>query len=434
MPEQIGHYRILKKLGEGGMGEVFCAQDLKLGRNVALKILPAKLAEDTKRLRRFLREARMASTLSHPNVTHIYEVGEENGIHFIAMEYVEGETLQEKIREGPAENSAILTIALQIAEALHSAHQAGIVHRDIKPANIMLGSQDHVKILDFGLAKQDWSGRADVDQLSTDAFTQAGTLLGTVQYMSPEQALGKEVDQRSDIFSFGVVLYEMATGRRPFNGTNITATIAQILTVQPEAADALNPKLLASINQIIEKCLRKDPNARYQKAKDLIRDLNFVRQGAQVSLISDHTEKEYSLSRGLARTLFIALQFMYLVFYLCALRWSDAMESSFATLLGAPAASYLAVGFILTAVLGIAIRLHMLFLVMWDHISSGVQFRKVFPLIFALDSFWAIAPFGLLNKVPGIFLMACVPPLVFSPFSQRTLIRAAYDLQTSRRN
>jgi len=433
MTEQIGHYRILKKIGEGGMGEVFCAQDLKLGRNVALKILPAKLAEDVKRLRRFLREARMASTLSHPNVTHIYEVGEENGIHFIAMEYVEGDTLQERIRQGPLENATILTVALQIAEALHTAHEARIVHRDIKPANIMLNSQDHVKILDFGLAKQDWSDRADIDQLSTDAYTQAGTLLGTVQYMSPEQALGKEVDQRSDIFSLGLVLYEMATGQRAFQGTNVTATIAQILTVQPKSPQSLNPNLHSAINRIIEKCLRKDPNTRYQRVNELIRDLSSIREGEQANLISDQSEKEYSLSRSVARTLFIALQVMYLVFYLCALRWSDGMESSLANLLGTRAASYLVVAYILTAVLGIALRLHMLFLVMWDHVSAGVQFRKVFPLIFALDAFWAFAPFGLLDKVPGIFLMACVPPLVFSPFSQRTLIRAAYDLHSSRR-
>ena len=433
MPEQIGHYRILKKIGEGGMGEVFCAQDLKLGRNVALKILPAKLAEDVKRLRRFLREARMASTLSHPNVTHIYEVGEENGIHYIAMEYVEGDTLQEKIRQGPVENAAIISIALQIAKALHTAHDAKIVHRDIKPANIMLNSQNHVKILDFGLAKQDWSDRADIDQLSTDAYTQAGTLLGTVQYMSPEQALGKEVDQRSDIFSLGIVLYEMATGQRAFHGNNVTATIAQILTVQPKSPQSLNPNLHPAINRIIEKCLRKDADARYQKVNELIKDLSSIREGEQVTLISDQTEKEYSLSRSLARRLYIALQFMYLVFYLCALRWSDGMESSLASLLGARAASFLVIAYILTAVLGIALRLHMLFLVMWDHVSAGVQFRKVFPLIFALDAFWSFAPFGLLNKVPGIFLMACVPPLVFSPFSQRTLIRAAYDLRHTRR-
>lgn len=446
MPDQLGHYKILKKLGEGGMGEVFCAEDLKLGRKVALKILPAKFAEDAKRLGRFLREARLASTLSHPNVTHIYEVGEEKGLHFIAMEYVEGETLQERIRKAPLENAAIVKIALQIGEALETAHAAGIIHRDVKPANIMLNARNHVKILDFGLAKQDWTGRQNIDDLSTEAYTQTGTLLGTVQYMSPEQALGKNVDQRSDIFSLGVVLYEMATGQRAFQGPNATATIAQILASRPQPAIERNPRLEDWINKIIEKCLRKDPNERYQNVKEFIRDLNSVAQGegrmrndpltagpAPAATAGDEGQMEYTLSRTLARSFFVALQGMYLVFYFCALKWNDAMEMSFAELLGPSAASSLILAYILTAILGIAIRLHMLFLVIWDHVSTGVQFRKVFPLIFALDAFWAFAPFGLLRKVSGILLMACVPPLAFSPFSQRTLIRSAYDLHSNRR-
>jgi predicted Ser/Thr protein kinase len=446
MPEQLGHYRILKKIGEGGMGEVFCAEDVKLGRNVALKILPAKFAEDAKRLRRFLREARLASTLSHPNVTHIYEVGEEKGLHYIAMEYVEGDTLQEKIRNSPLDHATLVSIAIQIAEALETAHAAGIVHRDVKPANIMLNAKNHVKILDFGLAKQDWTGHPEIDQLSTEAYTQAGTLLGTVQYMSPEQALGKQVDHRSDIFSFGTVLYEMATGKRAFHGPNATATIAQILATEPPNANQINPRLDDTINRIIQKCMRKDPKARYQNVSDLIDDLKRGRideqieaQGVRAGLrpaptgISDETDREYTLSRSLARAFFVGLQLMYLVFYFCALKWNDAMELSMADLLGARAASYLAIAYVLTAILGIAIRLHMLFLVLWDHVSTGVQFRKVFPLIFALDAFWAFAPFGLLRRVSGILLMATVPPLVFSPFSQRTLIRTAYDLYSNKR-
>ncbi len=432
MPEQLGHYRILKKIGEGGMGEVFCAEDLKLGRNVALKILPVQFADDPKRLGRFLREARLASTLSHPNVTHIYEVGEENGVHFIAMEYVKGETLQERLKKGPLDHSTLLKIALQIGEALRSAHEAGIIHRDVKPANIMLNSAEHVKILDFGLAKQEWSQRPDIDHLSTEAQTQTGTLLGTVHYMSPEQALGKQVDQRSDIFSFGAVLYEMATGKRAFQGPNVTATIAQILATQPQPAIQLNPRLQEAVNRTIEKCLRKDPKERYQTLKDAMLDLGSGSKDGSVQVLSE-SDKEYSLPRGLARAFFIALQGMYLVFYVCALKWNDAMEMSFADLLGPSAGSYLIVAYILTGILGIAVRLHMIFLVMWDHISAGVQFRKVFPVIFALDMFWAFAPFGMLRKVSGILLMACVPPLVFSPFSQRTLIRSAYDLYANRR-
>ena len=446
MAEQLGHYRILKKIGEGGMGEVFCAEDVKLGRNVALKVLPAKFAEDAKRLRRFLREARLASTLSHPNVTHIYEVGEEKGLHYIAMEYVEGETLQERIKNTPLDQATMLNIAIQIAEALETAHAAGIVHRDVKPANIMLNSKNHVKILDFGLAKQDWTGHPEIDQLSTEAYTQDGTLLGTVQYMSPEQALGKRVDHRSDIFSFGTVLYEMATGKRAFHAPNATATIAQILATQPPVATQINPRLDQFMNRLIEKCMRKDPKERYQTVSDLIIDLKTGRGGAQPATqkgrpglrpaptnTGDDADREYRLPRGLARVFFAGLQLMYLAFYFCALKWNDSMEVSLSDLLGTQAASYLAVAYILTAILGIAIRLHMLFLVLWDHVSTGVQFRKVFPLIFALDAFWSFAPFGLLRRVSGILLMASVPPLVFSPFSQRTLIRSAYDLYSNKR-
>ena len=432
--QQLGHYRIVKKIGEGGMGEVFCAQDIKLGRNVALKILPAQFAEDAKRLGRFLREARLASTLSHPNVTHIYEIGEENGVHFIAMEYVEGQTLQDRMKNGPLENSILIKIATQICEALAMAHDAGIVHRDVKPANIMLNQANQVKILDFGLAKQEWSERANVDDLSTEANTQTGTILGTVSYMSPEQALAKKVDQRSDIFSFGSVLYEMATGKRAFQGPNVTATIAQILATQPQPANQINPRLAEPINRVIEKCLRKDPEQRYQSMKDLAADIHSVREGTKsdTSYVYE-TEKEYSLPRGLARTFFVALQLMYLTFYICALKWNDAMELSLAELLAPATASYLTMAFILTAILGMAIRLHLMFLVLWDHVSAGVQFRKVFPVILILDAFWAFAPFGLLRKVSGVLLMACVPPLVFSPFSQRTLIRTAYDLYANRR-
>jgi predicted Ser/Thr protein kinase len=433
MAERIGHYRILKKIGEGGMGEVYCAEDLKLGRNVALKLLPEKLAEDSKRLRRFLREARLASTLSHPNITHIYEVGEENGKHFIAMEYVGGETLQEKIKSGPLDNPTLRQIALQIGEALQTAHAKGIVHRDVKPANIMVNAENHVKILDFGLAKQNLAERQNVDLLSTEAYTQTGTLLGTVHYMSPEQALGKDVDARSDIFSFGAVLYEMATGKRAFHGPNATATIAQILATQPASAIQLNPRLHDSINAIIEKCMRKDPNQRYQNVLEILRDFRVQDLRVEPTQGPVSAEREYALSRNVARALFIAVQIMYLVFYISALKWNHGMELSLADLLGNQAASYLSVTFIITAILGIALRLHLSFLVLWDHVSAGVQFRKVFPFLFALDAFWAFAPFGLLRRVSGILLLACVPPLVFSPFSQRTLIRGAYDLQTPRR-
>jgi hypothetical protein len=234
----------------------------------------------------------------------------------------------------------------------------------------------------------------------------------------------------------------MATAKRAFQGPNVTATIAQILATQPTSANQINPRLDDSINRIIEKCMRKDPKERYQTISDLLADLKTGRgeyqsqpnvQRSGPASLGDEVDREYTLSRGLARAFFVALQFMYLLFYFCALKWNDVMELSLADLLGTQAASYLAMIYILTAILGIAVRLHMIFLVLWDHVSTGVQFRKMFPLIFALDAFWSFAPFGLLRKVSGILLMATVPPLVFSPFSQRTLIRSAYDLHSNKR-
>src|ERR1051325_5435407 len=226
------------------MGEVYLALDSQLDRPVALKILPAEIARDQQRLHRFLQESRAAAALSHPNIAHIYEIGEAEGAHFIAMEYVEGTPLDRKISGQPLNIAEILDIAIQIADALDEAHAKGIVHRDIKSSNIMITSRGRVKVLDFGLAKlatpAGVTDRTSDSELATRVKTSPGVVMGTVNYMSPEQALGREVDPRSDIFSFGVVLYEMATGRLPFTGDTVTETIDRIAHSQPEAIARLN--------------------------------------------------------------------------------------------------------------------------------------------------------------------------------------------------
>jgi serine/threonine protein kinase len=227
----ISHYRIVSRLGAGGMGEVYLAEDLTLDRKVAIKVLPADVAADPERKRRFVREAKAASALSHPNICVIHEVGEtEAGQLFIVMEYVEGETLQRKIGQRPVETGELVRIALQTADAMEAAHAKGITHRDLKPANLMVTARGQVKVLDFGLAKvaSPAAASAGTDQ-PTASKTDPAVVMGTVQYMSPEQALGRDVDQRSDVFSLGVVLYEMATGRLPFAGVTTTETIEQIL-------------------------------------------------------------------------------------------------------------------------------------------------------------------------------------------------------------
>ena len=278
----LAHYLIVSRLGQGGMGEVYLATDTKLDRGVAIKVLPPAVAQDHEYMERFVREARAASALNHPNVAHIYEIGEAQGIQFIAMEYVEGEPLNRRIESGPMPVREIAEIGSQIADALDAAHAKGIVHRDIKPANLLITPRGHVKVLDFGLAKvSDTSYLKGASRAETRFISAAGTLLGTVDYMSPEQALGRVVDARSDIFSLGVVLYQMATGRIPFEGSTASETIARILNTQPEAMARFNYELPEEMDRIVRKCLEKDREHRYQSARDVMVDLkNMLRESA----------------------------------------------------------------------------------------------------------------------------------------------------------
>jgi len=274
--DTLGQYRILDKLGSGGMGEVYRARDTKLGREVAIKVLPAAFTDDAERRERFEREARAASALSHPNVATIYECGESEGRAFIAMELVEGQSLTARIAGQPLATRALVDLALQVADALEEAHARGITHRDIKPGNLMVTPRGRVKVLDFGLARlapHDADGDA-----STLMATRAGTALGTVPYMSPEQALGREVDPRSDLFSLGAVLYEMATGRRAFDGGSASATTDLILHSQPMAIARLNYEAPAELERIIRKCLEKDRERRYQSARELVVDLGTLKR------------------------------------------------------------------------------------------------------------------------------------------------------------
>jgi len=300
--QTISHYKIIEKLGEGGMGIVYKAHDTKLNRMVALKFLPPAMTSDSEARERFIQEAQTASALDHSNICTVHEIDEtDDGQTFIVMAFYDGQTLKKMIDKGPLEINTVIDITIQIAKGLKEAHDNKIVHRDIKPANIMITTKNQVKIMDFGLAKL--AGRAQI--------TTTGSTVGTAAYMSPEQASGKEVDHRSDIWSLGTILYEMLTQQRPFKGDYEQAVVYSILNEEPAPVSSLNPELPEDLQKIVHKTLSKEPGERYQSVSALIEDLSTIQQDTNRK--SEHETQIKKINLFQNRKTFIAVGIVFII-------------------------------------------------------------------------------------------------------------------------
>jgi serine/threonine protein kinase len=285
--KMLGHYKILSQLGKGGMGEVYVAEDTKLRRKVAVKILPPEMAFNPSRVERFKREAEAIAALNHPNIVTIYSVEEAENTHFLTMELVEGKNLSELIPTGGMDSESFLKTATQIAEAISAAHEKGIIHRDLKPTNILISGEGRVKVLDFSLAKiSDTAWVSDVTQFPTRELTQEGMIVGTIPYMSPEQLQGRSIDHRTDIFSLGIIFYEMIIGARPFQGESPLEIMSSLLRDKPDSVDRQKKNVSPELGRLIQKCLEKDPNQRLQSVNELVNEFKKAQQRLSVASFS----------------------------------------------------------------------------------------------------------------------------------------------------
>ena len=434
-----GRYQIEREIGRGGMGQIYRARDTHLGRTVALKMLPAEVSQDAELRRRLAQEARAASALTHPGVATVYDFVEQAGENYIVFEYVEGETLRQQLGRHRFTTEEILAVGVQLADALAAAHDRGVVHRDLKPENIMLTAgperPGRVKILDFGLAKLR-RPLASVGAAGTSAAetatvsTAAGLLVGTVNYMAPEQLEGEPADARADLYGAGLVLYEMATGANPFQGRTPTSTIANILKLEPPPVAERNPVAPPELDRILRKCLRKRPEERYQSARELHVDLSNLRrelnQGSgrvEGAAVAAPPAVPLMVSRDIARALLVLVQVGYLAMYAIALyKLPDVDRVS--EQLWPP--GVLAPLLVAAAICGGPVRLYILTAVSFDYADLGRKFLRLFPAILALDAFWATSPLLFLGQLRGLSLL-CVAALAYLPFSQRTLLFSAYS-------
>ncbi len=433
--QTISHYRIVAKLGGGGMGVVYKAEDTELGRLVALKFLHDDLARDLNALDRFRREARAASSLNHPNICTVHEIGKHGSQAYMVLEYLEGQTLKHRIADGLLPFDRVLGLGVQITDALDATHSKGIIHRDIKPGNIFVTLRGDAKLLDFGLAKlispipQTMARGGMSGGETAPVSTASGFLIGTVEYMAPEQLQGGSVDQRTDIFALGIVLYEMATGTHPFMGRTPTSTMANILKDEPRPVAQRNAVVPRELERIVHRCLRKNPPERYPSARVLLDDLVSLRSNSRQNLGTRTDDSALAspspalfIPRYLARALFVAIQLGYLGMYSVALyKFQDVLRVSH-ELYGS---GILGASLLLVATIGIPVRIYFSTALSFDFADIGRQFRLVFPFLFLMDLLWSAVPLLFLGQLQGIVLL-CAGALAFLPLSQRTLLYSAY--------
>jgi predicted Ser/Thr protein kinase len=432
---KAGRYEVGKEIGRGGMGVVYIAHDARLGRTVALKMIPREVVHNSDLRRRLSQEARASSALSHPGVATVFDFVEQGEESFIVYEYVDGVTLRHRLGEHRFTTEEILDLGIQLAGALAAAHERGIIHRDLKPENLMLVRSDErsgqVKILDFGLAKfaTPLTSSSQIGNLPTDTAplgTAAGLLVGTVNYMSPEQLEGESADARTDLYALGLVLYEMAAGMNPFAGKSPTSTIANILKQEAPPVQERNPASPPELDRILHKCLRKRREERYQSARELGVDLgNLRRDSVEAARPVASSAAALEIPRGLARSLFLFLQVAYLAMYGLAFYDFQRASSLPTASLGANFGSWLFIWVLVAALAGTPLRLYLLSAVVFDYADSGRLFRQMFPIVVIFDLAWAVAPF-LLYPQFGLAVLLLIPALAYLPFSQRTLVLSAY--------
>ncbi|HYR89683.1 MAG TPA: serine/threonine-protein kinase [Terriglobia bacterium] len=424
--QTISRYRLEEELGEGGMGVVYRALDLRLGRTVAFKTLRSELAADLSLRRRMATEAQAASALNHPVIATLFDFEADGDVAFLVYEYVKGATLRDPDSVRSLSLEELIAVFITIADGLASAHQAGIVHRDLKPENVMIAEDGRVKILDFGLAKLTSS---PVEGLTIPtAVTTPGLLLGTLAYMSPEQLEGEPVDQRTDIFTFGTMLYELTAKHHPFAGKSPSSTIGNILKEEPPDLSRWLNNAPVELDRVIRKCVRKNKEERYQSFPEVVVDLKAVvrdlnESASKVRATRPLPEVKFALSPAAARFLFLTLQCLYLAVYVVAIYYTSSIGDILERLYRLPAT----MSFVLTvsAMVGMIVRFYFLLGVGLNHPAAPGMFRQAFPLLIVLDAVWAASPLLLWDKIAWGTLI-CVAAMAPLPFSQRTLMLSAY--------